>query len=150
MSNVFRLSVRLETDWDKPDAILTHEFVAKDWAEAEAMARASISYSEEDLQAALDGEFDYNWCINHEYTPWPEMAWQAKEAVEFTRGASLSKGNGPTLTAELEIVTKSKTIDIGAEFYRQNKLLGGTEEIKQAERELLMAQAKLAALKGNK
>jgi hypothetical protein len=142
---VYKLSVRLETDWDKPDGILTHEFTAKSWAEAEAIARASISYSEEDLQSALDGEFDYNWCSIHKYTPWPEMTWQAKQAIEFLR-----KGQKPpSLTAELEEVSESRTIDIGAEFYRQNKLLGGSEAIKQAERELIMAKAKLAALKGN-
>lgn len=133
----FRLSLTVDTDWDKPDGYMEHEFSVGTWKEAKEYARSVIAYNPEDMESALNGEFDYNWCINSEYTQWPEAASLLREYhPRYDQTA-------PALTATLEVLPEQREqINISDMYHEQNKKLSATVNEAKERTKLAELQAK--------
>lgn len=139
----FKLSVEFETDWDTPNQVLTKYFSAKSWEEAKEIAEKSICYTEQNMEDALNEEFDYNWSIMPDLTPWTELAYRINEMAMYTDGYC----DGPTVYATLELISESIEVDITKEYYRQNNILAEADKLRRAEEELAAAKAKIKKLR---
>lgn len=126
--------ITIETGWDEPDGYIEEEFEASSLEEAAEKIRKSVLYNQENFDAAINEEFDYNWCINPDYVEWVEAAQLLNQHHEVERYGH--KVSNVTATI-IPISDVSITVDISKEWKEQNEDLANAEREKRAKLEWL-------------
>lgn len=120
----FLAKISIETDWDQPDGYIEETFFADSLEEAAEKVKKSVLYNKENLQYALNGEFDYNWQIIPEIVEWEEAAAHLSEHHDLERYGHKVANVTATITP---IAPGAITVDLSKEWKAQNKILSDSE-----------------------